>query len=241
MIREQELFLPAGLVAEWKDNPHCGESFRQWLDEFPYKVIDAAQANEPPQAGGGGPGAGGGGDGPGPSPNKRARTETAPEIDASLIVSEATQALIQEVKLGNGMPVIHLRSESAVFLWNGTEKNFVQTDFCLAFFGSGSYKILKANQEVPAKGVLLEFKDSSDQIVLNGVIQTISEAVNAMRIKKPDCKVCYYQIVEGESVQNFSLKQTHKVVFVRKDEEQQVLAKHNVASQIPFNDRSSCV
>ena len=102
MIREQELFLPAGVVAEWKDNPHCGESFRQWLDEFPYKVIDAAQANEPPQGGGGpgAPGAGGGGDGPGPSPNKRARTETAPEIDASLIVSEATQALIQEVKLG---------------------------------------------------------------------------------------------------------------------------------------------
>ena len=139
------------------------------------------------------------------------------------------------------MPVIHLRSESAVFLWNGTEKNFAQTDFCLAFFGSGSYKILKANQEVPAKGVLLEFKDSSDQIVLNGVIQTISEAVNTMRVKKPDCKICYYQIEDGESVQNFSLKQTHKVVFVRKDEEQQVLAKHNVASQVPFNDRSSCV
>ena len=180
VIRDQDLFLPAGVVAEWKDNPHCGESFRQWLDQFPYKVIDAAQMQEPQQSSGGG---GGNNNEPQPSP-KRARTDNAPEVDSSLIVSEAPQALIQEVKLGNGMPVIHLRSEKSVYLWNGTDKNFVQTDFCLAFFGSGSYKILKANQEVPDKGVLLDFKDSSDQIVLNGVVQTISEAVTAMRIKK---------------------------------------------------------
>lgn len=43
VIRDQDLFLPAGVVAEWKDNPHCGESFRQWLDQFPCKVIDAAR------------------------------------------------------------------------------------------------------------------------------------------------------------------------------------------------------
>lgn len=116
------------------------------------------------------PGGGGNNNEPQPSP-KRARTDNAPEVDSSLIVSEAPQALIQEVKLGNGMPVIHLRSEKSVYLWNGTDKNFVQTDFCLAFFGSGSYKILKANQEVPDKGVLLDFKDSSDQIVLNGHLE----------------------------------------------------------------------
>ena len=134
----------------------------------------------------------------------------------------------------SGWPVLHLRSEGASYLLNNTDKNWVQTHPCVAFFGSGSYKILKADQPVPDKATLLELSGHANHIVLNGVVTTIGEAVATMRQKKPDCKVCYHQILEGSAVSEFDLKPTHKVIFLRKDEDaDNKLGKHNIAPQLP--------
>ena len=230
-------------MREWKDHAQVGQEFQLWLDEFlkTYKMIDPEQERQQNPTPGQSPQPGTG-EGPEPSPSKRARTENIAPVDASLVISanDVTQALIHEIKMQSGWPMLHVRAEGAAYLLNNTDKNWVQTNPVVAFFGPGSYKILKADQPVPDKAILLDLSGHADQITLNGVVTTIGEAVTTMRQKKPDCKVCYHQILEGSSMSEFGLKSTHKVIFLRKDEDAEKLGKHNIAPQLPFNG-SGCL
>lgn len=125
-------------MREWKDHAQIGQEFQVWLDEFlkTYKMIDPEQEQQQQNPSPGQPPRDA--DGPGPSPNKKARTENVAPVDASLIISanDVTQPLIHEIKMQSGWPVLHLRSEGASYLLNNTDKNWVQTHPCVAFFGS---------------------------------------------------------------------------------------------------------
>ena len=247
MLRDEELFLPVAVVQEWKGHSECGAQFDKWLKDcldLGHKIINPEEeakkkeSEEQNQTNGSG---NNGTSNPGPSPKKR-RTGDSEALDQKffLKVEDISEALISEVKLqAKDWPVLQMRG-SGCYLVNQTGKNWQQTDPCIALFGSGSYKILKAGQELPNNCVELNLKGYQDLVIVGGAVTTLQSVVQEMRNKKPDCRVSYYEIDTTASLSEFELKPTHRVVFCQKTEDGAVLAKHNCAFQLPFRT-SGCL
>ena len=159
VIKDEALHLPVAVVREWQNHSQVGPDFQAFLDKFVemgYKLIDPEEeAKKKREEEDRKRGAGEGGGGPQPSP-KRARVAEA--LDSSFIIpgAEISSPLIQEIKLGANWPTVHCRGENTFYLVNGTEKPFSQVDACIAFFGSGSYKIIKDNQDMPTQSCDLQ-------------------------------------------------------------------------------------
>ena len=176
VIKDEALHLPVAVVREWQNHSQVGPDFQAFLDKFVemgYKLIDPEEeAKKKREEEDRKRGAGEGGGGPQPSP-KRARVAEA--LDSSFIIpgAEISSPLIQEIKLGANWPTVHCRGENTFYLVNGTENSFSQVDACIAFFGSGSYKIIKDNQDMPPKAVIYSLESSKDMVVLNGVMSPL--------------------------------------------------------------------
>lgn len=248
VIKDEALHLPVAVVREWQNHSQVGPDFQAFLDKFVemgYKLIDPEEeAKKKREEEDRKRGAGEGGGGPQPSP-KRARVAEA--LDSSFIIpgAEISSPLIQEIKLGANWPTVHCRGENTFYLVNGTEKPFSQVDACIAFFGSGSYKIIKDNQDMPPKAVIYSLESSKDMVVLNGVMSSLSDVVSSQRQRKPDCKLCYFDMMPaGDDVSQFTCKRKQKVVFIPKaetTEEGAAVAKHNGAGLLPWGEKSTCL
>ena len=242
VVKDEKLFLPVGLVREWQDHSQVGHEFKSWMETFlkDHAVIDPAeqqqqQQEENPDDPEGRKRAAAGG-GPNPSPNKRARVT----VDSSLIMdsSSITTAMINEydVQKGKDLSVaLQLRAEDQVYLLNKGTKPWKALDPLVCGFGNGTWKVVKPNTEKPANSVQLCFKNHEALILLNGTLQTIGQAVNEMRVKKPDAKIAYHTIQEGESLQEFNLTVSHQVAFVAKMEEGTEWSQKNIALKL-FKD-----
>ena len=246
MVKDEALHLPVGVVREWKGHQQCGPAFEAWLDKFTeagHKLIDPEEEkkkeeeNQKKRAA-----EGAGGAVPGSTP-KRART-SGTQVDDKLMlaVSDIAQPLITEIKLQPGL-TLHCRGDKTFYLLNVSDKAIQQLDLCVGLFGSGSYKIIKDNQEKPANSIPFVLENHSTLVVLNGTVSTVGEVLQTQRQKKPDAKICYYSLIDDpESVNQFDLKSTHRVIFVPKPgEDGATAAKHNCGSQLPHDGNSSCI
>ena len=246
VMKDDQLFLPVTVVREWQDHHQVGSDFKAWMEKFLArngKVIDPEeeakkkrqqqgdQGNPSPENGK----RAGGSENTSPQ-QKRARVE-GPALDEKYLVnnSDVAEALVSEIKLqSKEWPTLQLRSEGACLLMNKTEKSWQQTDPVISFFGAGAYKILKDGQDLPDKSVALEFKDYTDIIVLNGAVQTLGDAMAEMRAKKPDCKICYFELDTSPGLNEFTLKNTHRVIFSQKNDDNKELGRQNAGFSLPF-------
>lgn len=87
---------------------------------------------------------------------------------------------------------------------------------------------------MPPKALELLFTSYQDRIVVNGCMTTLGAAIGEMRQKKPDCKLCYFELLPGEALNEFSLRATHRVVFCHKDDGAGgTMARHNLGWALP--------
>jgi len=216
VVKDEKLFLPVGLVREWQDHSQVGHEFKSWMETFlkDHAIIDPAeqqqqqQQEENPDADPEGRKRAAAGGGQSPSPNKRARVINP--VDSTLIVdsNSITTAMINEYEVQKGKDLsvaLQLRAEQQVYLLNKGTKPWKALDPMVCGFGNGTWKVVKPNTEKPPNSVQLCFKNHEALILLNGTLQTIGQAVNDMRLKKPDAKIAYHTIQEGESLQEFNL------------------------------------
>lgn len=243
VVKDEKLFLPVGLVREWQDHSQVGHEFKSWMETFlkDHAIIDPAeqqqqqQQEENPDADPEGRKRAAAGGGQNPSPNKRARVINP--VDSTLIVdsNSITTAMINEYEVQKGKDLsvaLQLRAEQQVYLLNKGTKPWKALDPMVCGFGNGTWKVVKPNTEKPPNSVQLCFKNHEALILLNGTLQTIGQAVNDMRLKKPDAKIAYHTIQEGESLQEFNLTVTHQVAFVAKIEEGTEMSQKNVALKL---------
>lgn len=234
MIKDEKLFMPVALVREWGQNTQCGSEFNAWKDAFLQKhaLIDPeADQGEESKDGQNGKR---GGDGATPSPKrpKVQNSNLAPEL--FVLAADINQPLVQEIKLQKDWPVLQLRGADQCYLVNNSAKTWAMSDAGLAFYGAGSYKILKAGQELPSKGVELNLSSHADTVILNGSVVTLGQAIGEMRQKKPDCRVAYFEMVPGESLNEFQLRPTRRVMFCGKDTpDGNAVARHNCGWLLP--------
>ena len=236
MIKEEKLYMPVALVREWGQNAQVGEEFNAWKDAFLQKhaLIDP-EAEQKGGEEGQGQGLKRGVEGVGgatPSPKRLKVQSLAAEL--FVLAADISQPLVQEIKLQKDWPVLQLRGADQCYLVNNTAKTWAMSDVGVAFYGAGSYKILKPGQELPSKAVELSLSSHADTVILNGCVVTLGQAVGEMRQKKPDCRVAYFEVVPGESLNEFQLRPTHRVVFCGKDTaDGNVLARHNCGWALP--------
>lgn len=238
VLKNEELGLPVQVIREWQDHATCGPEFRKWLEAFQakHKVIDdQAEQNDDKegQPSDGKRNSNGGQSGPSP---KKARTE-APALEPGRIIesSKITGALINEYSLAVGKDLavsFHMRADDQLFLVNKGSKTWSASDPAILQFGSGSWRVLKSNQEILDGAVELKFTGCDDKILLNGTVQTLGQAMAEMRQKKPDAKIAYYQIQETDDIKQFSLTSTHHVVFMCKVEEGTEWSSKNLAAKV---------
>ena len=236
VMKDEQLFLPVSVVREWQDHGTCGPQFKAWMDKFLTnhgKLIDPEEEKKKEEESNK---RSGDGQTSGSSP-KKPRIEAADLISKEhyLTATEIQQPLIQEVKLEKSMPTVHLRGGDTAFLVNMSDKEWTGCHPCIAMFGNGTYKILKEGQEGNEKSIELQFASSEDLVILGGSMQKLGQVLKDMREKKPDCRICYFQVVEDQqSTGGFTLKQTHRVIFQKKDGEEGQIGKHNLGMKLPF-------
>ena len=144
-------------------------------------------------------------------------------VNAGIIeAKQISTALLHEFSLPTAKDIsmaLHLRSESEIFVVNKGTKEWSSVDPAIAFFGNGTWKVLKDAQQLPENSVELAFKSHRDLVLLNGSAQSLGVVLAEMRAKKPDAKICYHKINEAEKLSEFSLTVTHRVIFQSKLEQ----------------------
>ena len=167
-------------------------------------------------------------DGTTPSPKRPKVQQRALPEEHCCLAADISEPLVHEIKLQKDWPVLQVRGSDTCHLVNNTQKAWSMNDCGACFYGAGSYKILKAGQDLPERSVELVLTSHADTIVVSGAVTTLGQAFSEMRQKKPDCRIAYFEIQPGESLSEFQLRATHRVVFYGK-EETATLARHNCA------------
>ena len=238
-MKDEQLFLPVAMVREWQDHATCGPEFKVWMETFLSKhgkLIDPDEEKKK-QEEESNKRSGDNSSTSGPSP-KKPRLEAADAVGKEyyVVVADIQQPLIQEVKLeekhAHSAPAWwrHCFFGEHVRARHGLEATLAL--LCLAMEATG---ILKEGQEANEKSIELQFASSEDLVVLGGSMQKLGQVLKDMREKKPDCRICYFDIVEDpQSVGAFTLKATHRVIFQKKDGEEGQIGKHNLGMKLPF-------
>ena len=102
-------------------------------------------------------------------------------------------------------------------------------------FGKGGFKLQKGDDEIKDDHCLFQLSSEEDLVVLNGVVVSVQKVIMSMRATKPDCKVCYHNLVNHESdPKKFTLTQTHKVSFVSSEPAAEI-NNGNIGARVKFN------
>ena len=234
MIKDEKLFMPVALVREWGQSPQVGAEFNAWKDTFLQKhaLIDPDAEKGGKEGEDGAEGKKRGVDGTTPSHKRPKVQQCALPEEHFCLAADISEPLVHEIKLQKDWPVLQVRGSDTCYLVNNTQKAWSMNDCGVCFYGAGSYKILKAGQDLPERSVELVLTSHADTIVVNGTVTTLGQAVTEMRQKKPDCRIAYFEMQPGESLSKFQLRATHRVVFCGK-EETATLARHNCAWSLP--------
>jgi hypothetical protein len=246
---ENNLQIPVALVKEWQLNPNFTSQFSTWLDQFltQYSVADDA-------AKGTGPGTGPEPTEPGTGPNKRksgGKSGGSPakvlklENLEKLVVdnNDITQSLLAEAQLtGKHAPWYQLRTGHHMYLVNKSQTEWQSPQLCMcAGYGKGNFKLIKPDGPEQDTSNTLEFKfeSHSDIVILSGQAMTLGQVVSEQHVKKPNAEVAYHKLSFAEAnPKEFTLEQTHKIMFVPVQEDADnakvgsIAAKEPVASYV---------
>ena len=225
------------MVKEWQDHKTCGAEFKAWLDKFLEKhgkLIDPEENKKKEEE----EAKKRIGDGANPSPKKPKTVASEVAKECILKHEDIQQPLLSDVKLEKGMPTLHFRGGDTCYLVNASDKPWTATHPTVAMFGNGSYKILKQGVDAGDKSVELKWESSEDLVIFGGQIQKLGQVIADMRAKKPDCKISYYTMEDKQhsTPPTFKLKSTHRVVFLKKEEQEGTVAKHNAGMKLPFRN-----
>ena len=165
-----------------------------------------------------------------PNKNKRRAEEEVPEPDnkrskLSQYIVEAstiTDALISEASLQNVLKDAAFIQQRAghkmcIMIKSPSEVTFAKYAY-IAGFGKGTFKLLQPDALVSP----LECKltSSNDIVILAGAAVSLEKVINDMRATKPDCAICYHNIMPDESnAKKFAVEQTHRIAYVPKEDQ----------------------
>lgn len=218
--------MPTTLVQKWRGNAVAGGQFQKLLDSFleHYEIIDAQST-------------GGSGDTPkrpngepGETPTKR------PRVDSTLLVEAASleQPLLYECRVGSNSKDsvwLQVRAGNTILLVNKGTHDWAGKDAPICGFGKGSFKIIKAEAELPEGGVELSLHGSSDMICYDGRVVTLGDTLRTLRGKNPETKITYFKInFDTEDPHKFELQKSHRVIFVPRPDEKSAEVKDSNAA-----------
>ena len=224
VVNDGKLCIPNNVVQDWRGHPLCGKVFQKFLDGFleHYTVIEP-QANSNATAvvgpredqtkrnAEGGPG----------GTPKKARVT----LDAAGVVplESVDKALLSECKVTAGQKDslwLQVRANDNIVLANKGNKDWSGNEIPVCGFGKGSFKIIKADAELPDGAVELDLGGSKDLVCFNGAVQPVGDVLKELRKKNPDTKITYFKLVfDAEDPHKFTLHKTHRVIFTPRPEE----------------------
>jgi hypothetical protein len=223
---KSKLILPAAVIKQWQANESFGRQFSQWVDDFltnPLHEIGTEAAADPGQPNAdetpNGNKRGCGSKADGETPEKRRNLRLAANIvDPSAI----KEVLIKDCKLAKGKEAAHLqiRANHTVYYVNPSLQEITVNRAMIAGFGSGGFKMLRADgSDTPEKSVPFVLKSSSDYICFNNAIVDLGQVVQQQRTKNPTANICYHSMVhDPNDSKQFTLTNTHKVAFIPRDD-----------------------
>jgi hypothetical protein len=242
---ENQLQVPALIVKEWQLHPNFGIQFTVWLDKFvqTYSIADTELKSMESSADTKTP------DKrkanmklPGESPSK---VQKLPDLGQYLIeTKDITETLLAEAQLpGKAAPWYQLRTGHKIYLVNKGTSDWQSPSMCMcAAYGKGNFKLIKPGQtdEDLAGGVAFNLQSSKDVVVYNNQLVTLGQVVNDQLHKKPDAEICYHKMtVSDESPKEFTLEQTHKIVFVTSKDDKDPNKLSGIAAKEPTESYTS--
>ena len=223
---KDELHMPASIVKTWQFHDTFGREFVAFLDNFvlKHKVVDDAL--------------------PGPAGKRPGSSVVDPEpspkklkLEPRFIVEsmKITEALLIEVKMmpSKDAMFLQIRAGHQIYITNKAPHAVdVPPDSFVAAFGKGSFKLIKAGEEV-AENIEFKLQNQDSLVVLNGLVVSVGKVVEEQRVKKPDCEICYHSITQDDqNMKKFELAQTHRIAFAYKPEGEAVeVSQANVAAK----------
>ena len=215
--RDQQLSMPVDIYKYWTScaNQELSNRFLRFVEDNSLPVLAepvAAESLTPDKKGKRGTSDV---DVPGP-PTKKAK------FDPSTIVttSDITEALLFDVKIAapqkSDKVHLHLRVGARYLVNLGLSEVTVPSNFFMAGFGKGNFKLLKGLEETPPdNSIEFSLTDSESLVVYNNCVTTIGAILQVERLKKPDLAPCYHKVIDNEADSRaFTLQQTHRIVFV---------------------------
>ena len=74
--------------------------------------------------------------------------------------------------------------------------------------------------DAPVAPLECKFTSSNDIVILAGAAVSLEKVINDMRATKPDCTICYHNVMPDENNANkFTVEQTHRIAYVPKEEQ----------------------
>lgn len=243
---ENQLQMPAAIVKDWQLHPKFGTQFSVWLDNFvqTYSIAEArsmessmdSMTPEKRKAAM---------NLPGESPSKVPKLQQDLSQQYLIESKDITETLLAEAQLPGKTAAAwyQLRTGHQIYLVNKGANDWQSPSLCLcAAYGKGTFKLIKPDQTDVDLSDTVEFnlQSAKDFVVFNGQLATVGQIVNEQLVKKPEAEVCYHKMtVSDDKPKEFTLEQTHKIVFVAAKEDKDPNKLSGIAGKEPTQSYTS--
>ena len=163
------LMIPQDILKKWQMHPKFGKEFTMFMDGFleetTHKLMEEITDPITPDGKRKNPLADLNLATPNPD-GKKKKLSHAKVVEPSSI----TDVLIKEVRIGTGkeQPMLQLRANHNIYILNNSLQEWSSNMGCIAGFGRGGFKLLKADgSDFPAGAIEFACKSSSDKVVFN--------------------------------------------------------------------------
>ena len=87
----------------------------------------------------------------------------------------------------------------------------------LGYFGKGSFKLLRADQQPEAGSIPFTLTSHKDLIMINGTLMTLGDAIAKQRVTDVTARISYHEMIPVDgSPGEFTVKCIHHVWFTKK-------------------------
>lgn len=220
------LEMPLAEAKKWSAHATHSNEFNLWMEQSGVNVFTPPCDSE------------GGVKRPGDPSAGAATKKSKVVVDPARIVptSEIKSALLFECAITGitkGDPIkLHLRHKEKYMVNTGAAETAIPRFSILSGFGKGSFKLVKADSDLPANGIEFVLVDHNCWVIIGGVVRTLGDVINEERVKKPDIQPVYHKIeVDAAKPSEFKCVQTHRVAYVPQDDGTKLPKDGNIAAK----------
>ncbi|CAK9116068.1 unnamed protein product [Durusdinium trenchii] len=115
---------------------------------------------------------------------------------------------------------LQIRANNLIALTNKGQKEWAGNESNVCGFGKGSFKIIKMDADLPDGAIEFSLSGSDDLVCYKDVVQKLGDVLKELRKKNPETKVTYYKLTfDTDDPHKFTVRKTHRVVFMPRPEE----------------------